>query len=186
MPLEITFTLSDDDLDRFQAIVDAARKDRPQDQAPEDIESAARALIADSRNGQLPGYISERLERLDVVIQMINDEEWQLSKEEIERVIGVLAYLCDPEDMIPDDLPALGFLDDAIYAEIVFRELKSEISLYAEFCEYRKAEEDRRRQNGDEIQVGREDWLADKRAALHKEMRRRRGGKTGWNLKFWK
>ena len=33
----------------------------------------------------------------------------------IESILGALVYFCDPEDLIPDNIPGLGYLDDAIY-----------------------------------------------------------------------
>jgi len=45
MPLDITFTLSDDDLARFQAIVDKARTTVEDDIAAKHIEQAARELL---------------------------------------------------------------------------------------------------------------------------------------------
>jgi len=185
MPLDITFTLSDDDLDRFQAIVDKARTSVEDEATAEHVEHAARELLDQTSGDELPGFIAERMAKLRLVIDMINDEEWQLSEGERRHVLSALAYLCDPEDLIPDHIPGLGFLDDAIYAEIVLRELRNEIALYEEFCAFRGAEEKRREARGESIKVGREEWLADKRAALHAKMRKRRLGGRGWHMRLW-
>ena len=188
MPLEVTFTLSDEDLDRFQTIVDKARTAVKDEQSATQIEAAARELIHRTSTAKLPDFIAQRMQKLNVVIDMINDEEWRLSEDERRRVISALAYLCDPADLIPDHVPGLGFLDDAIYAEIVFAELHNEIVLYEEFCAFRHAEEERRSKRGEDIRVGRDEWLADKRATLHAKMRTRRGsdGRSGcWRMRLW-
>lgn len=174
MALDITFTLTDDDLGRFQAIIDAAREKTGTELSREEIEQNAGKLIEEARGGELPGFIAERVEKLDVVLKMINDAEWRLEDDEIKAVLSALAYFCEAEDIIPDHVPGLGFLDDAIYVEIVLEELANEIRLYREFCTFREAEESRRKARGEDIKVGREEWLADKRAALHAKMRKRR------------
>ena len=189
MPLDITFTLSDSDLNHFQVIVDKAKTAMESDENAVNIEAAARQLIIDAKSTDLPAFIDDRLTKLEIVIDMVSDEEWQLSEEERRRVLGALVYFCDPEDLIPDHIPGLGFLDDAIYVELVIRELQSEIESYEEFVEFRSAEEQRRAAAGEDTKVGREEWLADKRATLHARMRRRRGslasgGNGGWRLRW--
>lgn len=188
MPLDVTFTLSDDDLKRFQSIVDKARSALEERGAARQIEDAARKLIREIDASDLPDFISSRMQKLGVVLDMINDDEWQLSDEERRQVLSALAYLVDSEDLIPDHVPGLGFLDDAIYAEIVISELRNEIEPYEEFCAFRKAEEARRKGRGEDVSVGREEWLADKRAALHARMRKRRqtpGGNGLWRMRLW-
>lgn len=188
MPLDITFTLSDSDLERFQQIVDQARASIRDEQSARKVEKAARDLIQETDRADLPEFITSRMAKLNVMIKMINDAEWKLSEEDRRRVLGALAYLCDPEDLIPDHVPGLGFLDDAIYAEIVIQELRNEVELYMEFCAYREAEEARRAARGEDIKLGREEWLAAKRAALHGKLHRRRttGGRRGeWRLRLF-
>jgi len=185
MPLDITFTLSDQDLEHFQGIVNKAKSAMEGGESNASIEAAARQLINDAKSTDLPEFIADRLTKLEVVINMVSDEEWQLSEKERNRVLGALIYFCDPEDLIPDHVPGLGFLDDAIYVEIIIRELSAEIESYEEFCTFRKAEEARRKENGQDPHVEREEWLADKRAALHARMRKRRRSASvggGWRL----
>lgn len=184
MPLDITFTLSDQDLEHFQEIVDKAKSAMEVDSNASQIEDAARKLIDEARSADLPEFISDRLTKLQVVINMLGDSEWNLSEEDRKRVLGALTYFCDPEDIIPDSIPGLGFLDDAIYVELVLQELKNEIGSYEEFCSFRIAEENRRRAQGEDPHVNREEWLADKRAALHARMRKRRRAGGGWRLRW--
>jgi uncharacterized membrane protein YkvA (DUF1232 family) len=188
MPLDITFTLSDSDLERFQAIIDQARESVQDESTAAEVEAAARALILETQKSELPEFIASRMIKLNVMINMINDEEWKLSDEDRKRVLSALAYLCNPDDLIPDHIPGLGFLDDAIYAEIIIREMRPEIELYMEFCDYRIAEEERRAARGEDIHINREEWLAEKRASLHANLRKRRAGGAGrgnWRLRFF-
>lgn len=174
MPLEITFTLSDRDLAHFQKIVDKAKAAMEAVKDADEIRDTARQLIADARATELPDFIEKRLARLETIINMVDDPEWRLAAEDAERVIGALVYFCNPEDLIPDHVPGLGFLDDAIYVELIIRQLRAEVESYEEFCEFRKKEETRRRENGLDPHVEREAWLAEKRTALHAQMRKRR------------
>ena len=174
MPLEITFTISDADLERFQAIVSRAEDTVADERAAEQVEAAARDLIAKATQDDLPEFIGSRIAKLGVLLDMINDDEWQLADEERQHVVSALAYLCDPEDLIPDHIPGLGFLDDAIYTEIVLQELGNEVHHYEEFCIFRDREEKRLAARGEDTTVGREAWLAEKRSTLHRSMRQRR------------
>lgn len=188
MPLDITFTLSDQDLEHFQAIVDKARDTITDLDSAGQVSAAARKLVAEAQASELPDFVSERIARLGIVVDMVNDDEWRLSDDERRTILSALAYFVDPEDLIPDHIPGLGFLDDAIYTEIVLKELATEIHYFREFCEFREAEEARRAARGEDTKVGREAWLAEKRASLHARMRGKRGmgdRRGAWRIKLW-
>ncbi len=186
MPLDITFTLSDEDLEHFQEIVDRAKGAIADEQENEQVEAAARKMIEDAKSAQLPDFIAKRLFKLETVINMVSDEEWQLTDEERNRIRGALVYFTDPEDLIPDHIPGLGYLDDAIYVELIIRELKNEIDHYEEFCLFRANEERKRIGEGKDPHVDREAWLSEKRAQLHSRMRRARRRRLGDEGSGWR
>ena len=73
------------------------------------------------------------------MLAMMTDADWELDEQERNPVLSALAYLCDPEDIIPDNIPGIGLLDDAVMIELAFRELRHEIDAYEDFCRYRKS-----------------------------------------------
>lgn len=170
MTLRITFELGDDDLKHFKLIMREARSAAAHLSA-EEIKTAARQLLEEVREAKPPTFIKERLEKITVMIGMVDDPEWQLPEQERKRVMNTLAYFSEPEDLIPDHIPGLGFLDDAIMIELVIRELKHEIEAYVDFCEYRDRELKSLRASD---HVSREEWLTSRRQELHSRMRRRR------------
>jgi len=179
MPFDITITLSDSDLQKFQESIDKGKLAVKNQQSAEAIEQKAAELIELATAGNLPQFVHDRILKLQILLNMIRDSEWKLTDEERQSIRGALYYFVDPEDLIPDHIPGIGFLDDAMYAEIIIKELKTEIKMYREFCQFRISEENRRRNNGIDLNVGREDWIADKRAMLHSRMRERRALRSG-------
>jgi uncharacterized membrane protein YkvA (DUF1232 family) len=105
--------------------------------APEDIVAAADQLLNDIGSSSTPGFIKDRMDKLRLMIHMLSDIEWRLPHEDATRVLNALAYFTEPDDLIPDQIPGLGFLDDAIMVELVVRELKHEIEAFQDFCEFR-------------------------------------------------
>jgi len=168
--LRISFELDDKDLKHFRLIMEEARRAASR-LPPEDIVAAAEELLASAEMSTAPGFIVDRLQNLTLMIRMLSDIEWRLPHQEATRVLNALAYFAEPEDLIPDSIPGLGFLDDAIMIELVVRELKHEIEAYSDFCEYR----DRmRHEQGHAAKVSREGWLDNRRKELQVRMRRRR------------
>ncbi|MEQ8407765.1 MAG: YkvA family protein [Gammaproteobacteria bacterium] len=137
MPLDITFTLSDRDLARFKTLAQAACAQTAQPQSQKAIEAATRKIVETAINADLPDFIAGRLMELKVLLDMMQDTEWGMTDADRNRIIGALAYFADPADLIPDHIPGIGFLDDAMFVEIVIRELAAEIQAYNEFCKFR-------------------------------------------------
>ncbi len=169
MSLKVTFELEDADLQYFRKSMKEARA--VASKAPEaEIIAQASAMIETVRQAKIPTFVATRVDKLASLIDMLADDEWALGAADRKNVVAALRYFADPHDLIPDDVPVLGYIDDAIMIELVVRELKPIIDAFEDFMRY-KAEEKSRNRNPD---ISREEWLSVKRRELHSRMRRRR------------
>lgn len=170
MGLRVSFELDDDDLKHFRLIMREARQTVSR-MAPEDIVAAAKEQLQSIFDESTPGFIRERIQKLRLLIRMLTDLEWRLPHEEASRVLNALAYFTEPEDLIPDHIPGVGFLDDAIMIELVIRELEHEIEAYRDFCDFRDQSVST---NEHSKKANREKWIQGRRDELLLRMRRRR------------
>ena len=181
MPITVSFELSDKDLKYFRDRIKEAKAVAAKD--ADAIYQAARRLLQQTRQSELPDFVRTRIENLDQLATMLEDKEWNLAGSDRQRVLNAMAYFAEVDDVIPDTIPGLGFLDDAIMVELVCQELRHEIEAYADFCAYRN---DLEKQSGRETKISRHEWLERKRIQLQDRMRRRRqrvwGARLGRNL----
>lgn len=163
MSMDINIQLSDDDLQFFvkgMRDVEGSLKERD----PGQIIAAARNLVAGTGGAHAPPFIAERLGSVESLISMASDVGFNLPDADRQRVLAALAYLADPNDAIPDTVPVLGFLDDAIMIELCRQDLQFEIEAYDDFCEWRADEARARGIDPEKLMAHRADW-ADARAA---------------------
>jgi uncharacterized membrane protein YkvA (DUF1232 family) len=176
MSLSFHIELSDQDLLHFQTAIAKAQA-ASATKSDEEVTAAAKALLVNANNVQLPEFIVTRLNQLDALIAMLADDAWDLPAEDRVRVKGAMAYFSEADDLIPDTVPVLGFFDDAIAIELSVIELKHELDAYNEFCEFREEQANVRGINA--AAVGRVDWLSARRDELISRMRRRRNLEQG-------
>jgi len=171
MPLTINLDLTDEDLQHFAGVVESARQASASLSNAQVIE-AAEQLLSKAQQSKAPKFVTERLAVVETLVAMMRDEAWALSEEDCANVRSALAYFAHDADVIPDNVPVLGFVDDAIMIELCARELEHEIEAYNDFVEFRQREAERRKL--DPAQVGRADWLDARREELQDRMHRRR------------
>ncbi len=170
MPMNITFELSDKDLRYFKHIIKEVReRSAGIDEAT--LIKSVRKLIEEIRGAHAAGFVLQRLEKLERMVKMLEDKEWDMEGQDRARVADGLAYFAEGEDLIPDRIPGLGYLDDAIMIELVVRDLKHEIEAYDDFCQYRASALKLIR--GKDAKASREKITA-RRGQLQLRMRRRR------------
>jgi uncharacterized membrane protein YkvA (DUF1232 family) len=168
MPLKIVFELSDDDLAYFARVMDSVWKKiskRPE----QEIVASARSLIKQARKAKAPEYVRKKLEDIELLIDLLEDKEWPLEPDNRRRITAAVGYFALSKDMISDKIPGIGYLDDALVADLVIRELRHDIDGYRDFDKYRDNAADLRG-----AKVSREDWLEAKRKQIVERVRRRR------------
>ncbi|HZD52533.1 MAG TPA: YkvA family protein [Woeseiaceae bacterium] len=169
MTRKVVLELSEQDIDYFRNVMEETWKRNAQ-RSEKEIFEEARRLIERTRKPEPPEYVRKRLADLETLISMLEDDEWPLEQEQRGRIVAAITYFADPQDLIPDTVPGLGFLDDALLASLVIDELEHNLAGFREFCEYRKNQEEVR---GEEGHVSREDWLAAKRRQIFLQIARR-------------
>ena len=171
MPLTINLELSDQDLQHFAGVVESA-KQASAGLSDTQVIDAATELVTKAQQSNPPQFVKERLELVGTLVAMARDEGWALPAEDCANVRAALSYFAHGADVIPDNVPVLGFIDDAIMIELCAREMQHEIEAYNDFIEYRQREAERRKL--DPATVGRADWLEARREELQDRMHRRR------------
>jgi uncharacterized membrane protein YkvA (DUF1232 family) len=140
---KISFNLDDADLAYFRAILRAAKQNAESVERSK-IEQGVRKLIEDVRAAKrAPTFVVEAVQTLEDLLGVLDDADYAAPAPVHRTVLAALAYFGDPKDVIPDDIPMVGFLDDAIMIKLVEEELKHELWGYRKFCKFRDGAEQR-------------------------------------------
>src|SRR5690606_8195192 len=107
MGVTISVDLTDRDLKFFRYAVRKSRdavRDADENEIIEAIQSVVDVIKVEN---PLPDFIARRLPDLDAMIAMLKDKEWKLPRPDRERLLATFVYFGDPEDIIPDEIPAI-------------------------------------------------------------------------------
>lgn len=171
MTLVIALKLEEDDLKYFRKIMSSTQKKVGAQINEKEVIARAEEMLSCTSRTKTPQFVGEKLLKLRSLLNMLSDEEWKLSAKERRNALSALAYFVEPADLINDEIPVLGFIDDAIMIELVTRELKHEIEAYEDFCKYR--DEVRKMKGIQSTHDSISDWIENKRTQLHARMKRR-------------
>jgi uncharacterized membrane protein YkvA (DUF1232 family) len=177
MPIKVSFEIPDADLEYFRGVIRKAQ-DAALSRTEPAILAAARCAAFDLRKRKPPEFVEQRIVALDQLTRMLEDHDWRLENPHRARVLQALNYFSEKSDLIPDAVPVLGFLDDAIMVELVVQELRPEIDAYRAFCRFR---EQQASESGIDPEARRKRLEARRRMIYarierRREQRERRGG----------
>jgi uncharacterized membrane protein YkvA (DUF1232 family) len=143
-------------LDRFNRLL------RRLGQAPLTLDALtdfARCLASATAENATPAWIIARMRRASVLNVMIADPTWELAEDCRDAAHLVMDYVHSTLDLIPDKLPRLGWLDDAVLIEAAWPLLSGEVDSYLDFCRVRHLEAQLRGCEDHAFSFSREDWL---------------------------
>jgi uncharacterized membrane protein YkvA (DUF1232 family) len=140
---KISFSLDEGDVAYFRKLFRSARKQVAEQDIAE-VLAAVQALVDRVRAAKkTPSFVQESVAVLEDLKQMIEDADYELPKAPRTEVMAALSYFANPEDLIPDQIPGLGFLDDAIMIKMLENEFKHELWGYRQFRKFRSGAEQR-------------------------------------------
>lgn len=174
MGMRFVINLSDRDLNFFRRALKKSRNAVRHADESEIIEAVDEVLTQIKRESPLPDFVANRIPDLESLMRMLRDDEWALPKVDRERLLATFVYFGDPEDILPDHVPVIGYLDDVIMIELVVRELQHVNEAYDDFCKFRDEYPKRFKTGHDESAYRAR--LASRRRQLHQRMKRRQAG----------
>ena len=164
--------LEDAALLQFNYHLHDVRSDAPSVDAGQFAELARWLETLPSETAQ--ATIALRLARAESLRRMLDDPDWHLPAGLRERGVHLLDYLYRFDDLIPDDMPVIGHLDDALLIELSWSEFEGEVRDYEDFCRFCNA--NRVRGSSDERRSAWErECLAQASTLLHRQTIRARG-----------
>ena len=140
---KVTFTLDDDDAEYFRALYRKAKKNAKLAD-PEKILREAQGTVAKVRKSKkTPKFVLDAIEVLADLTDLVVDTEYAAPQRVKDEVLAGVAYFSNPDDLIPDHIPGLGYLDDAIMVKFIEEEFRHELWGYRKFKKVRDASEQR-------------------------------------------
>ena len=164
MPFKVTFDLGDADLQHLAEVaqeLQSATREQPRDR----IVAAAREVYLKGGQAHFADFVKERYSRLGLMLEMVDDAEWRLSQEDMQRLLNALACFGEPASA------SSALLDQAIMIELVSRDLHHDLEAYRDFCKFRTAQAAKRHSPPG---ADREQWLSQRRETLQQRMHTRR------------
>ena len=152
------FELDPDGLARFNAALYQLSPDAPRLTLEQMASAAQRAFERYAPNAQ-PAFVVSRIAALERMEDLAADPAWQLDPE-LPRQLQVLReYRAAGNGLLPNHLPVIGLLDDAVLIDVALQLLRDELRDYEDFCRFRRVAADFAGVPIDATGLIREHWL---------------------------
>lgn len=131
------YELAQAGLDRFNQALRELSPEAP-NMTMDQIASAAQRALARHQDGATPPFVASRMDALERLEALARDTGWGAGPD-LQRKVDVLRdYREERGDLIPDDQPVVGLLDDAVLVDVALQLLRDELADYEDYCRFRK------------------------------------------------
>jgi uncharacterized membrane protein YkvA (DUF1232 family) len=142
-PIKIVFELDADDVEYFKKLFQKAKRNAAK-LDPQKVLTDGKKLVKKIRaSKRVPHFVLQAIEPLDELVQLLEDKDYDVPADVRKEILAALAYFSDPQDLIPDSIPGLGYLDDAIMTRVLEQQFEAELWGYKKFCTFRDRAEQR-------------------------------------------
>jgi uncharacterized membrane protein YkvA (DUF1232 family) len=125
----VCFTLDADDVRYFQRRYRKARA--AETRSSEELLEQTRSIVARAKGSpKTPEFVLEAISTLEDLVHLAEDREYAARPALRNDVLAGLAYFADPDDLVRDDVPGLGLLDDAIVIQLIAKDFRHELRGY--------------------------------------------------------
>lgn len=124
-------------LERFNLALRELSPDAPR-MTLDQMATACERALARHADGGTPPFVASRMAALERLEGMAADQAWAACDEVRRQIAVVQGYRNDGDDLIPDDEPVIGLLDDAVLIDVALQLLRGELADYEDFCRFRR------------------------------------------------
>ena len=168
--------------DNLRAFNDLAQRLSPErtTYTADQIAGAVRRVLRAAAKGQESAFIKVRMRRASEIRAALKDAQWQIATALKQDMRELQDYLDDTQGLIPDEVPVVGLLDDAILIDTAMPRLRGELDEYADFCRFRVGEAARLDIAPPTVDIDRAKWQVERKIELRLEQQLRRVRGSGY------
>ncbi len=128
-------------LERFNGALRALSPESPSLTLDQMATAAQRALDR-YPDGSTPAFVTSRMASLTRLESLATDAAWGADDDLCGYLRTVHEYIADTDDLIPDELPVVGRLDDAVLVDVTLQLVREDLAEYEDFCRFRQVAAD--------------------------------------------
>lgn len=177
MSMTVQIELSDDDLIYFKETLEKAKTTDALATQEAIVNGAEKLLDSIEATNKLPDFVKAQFKQFHVLIHMLTNKEWNLPEREKSKVMNMIAYFTNSYHLIPDDIPGIGYLDEAILVDLVVKDVFKEYKNFHEYEHYCEMENKVHHKH----QIKRSDWEKHNQVSMYQRMRNRQAIGNSFN-----